>query len=1398
MHTTDDITSPQSSDNEKTEEIVTKFERSPDGREAKKVTTKRTILRKKGKKTVSEYSPGDKNNGDVIIEEMWDDDNQDVKPDKMSPTYENISIEECEPNTEEFNSQVNERATVEFEDDEKLVLPECSEVVNIEEIFPENEKIIDKIILSKPLEESSTTKIVKKLVPKKKKMREEKIETVTSYDLEDDLMTSVIIENEYYIEPLDSPINIKRKKSTFDTKKLTKMGLVPCKIEHKQQIAKKIQVTDTSEIASFALVKLSKTPRSQRQEVKATTVPKILLKSRIKYVGDWPPAELHSVITFIGSMKDVGILSRNTKEALKIKRKQYKPVQLPDFEITTLEKPSFTIEDIIKTNEFQLPEVRKIESVSVKNAEIDEPRQFTIKKGVIPNQDDTNETITLKKIPVPIIPEEEHDIVTKKINDEKNEVKVIKSPEKPIEFDDIPSLDLDLNKIDKEIYERSPENDKIPEDNKDTEKYTRPEKKKKAPESIPSVLKKGIPKIPVPDEQENVTFRKPTPTPTVEEIEKINLKPFDKKPVIDDTENVETYDLTLSPITGTEGPEIKPTKLQPPVDKVKKRVIKQKLGAKDEITEITTTELDGEEPLTSIVIESLDSDKPSEHPAIQDNILEEPTSFVSNIVKQPQTFEQINANIDTLETLEHSVPLVMESVDKISDFLISSKKIAVNLLENEHFITTETNTEMNTDAFEVDKAILGELDEVTLEKPSIDYKNIISTQPLTKKDISTQKQEEPQPEESVTIKPKLHVDSEDVENLVIIPKKTTTEEDNTSVKIKRKKKEKKEDIASDVIAIIKPVIQKEDTNIEEESVNFKLKSHQKEEEDVENVIILPKKSSTEEESASVEIKMKKRDKIEDMGSDEILITKPAIQNEDVPTNIEEEESVASVKLKPRQKPKQSEIHEEEEITIKKLKPIRKVSTPNIVEITEPESVTFRPKSTKTKEDVEQEFKIHLDSYAEEEISMSSKVKLKSQKLPTFTEESGETSIKIVPVSEEIDEEIVIEENKEIYDENEPIDEVEPDTVTFKPTVTKPKEDVEPDTITVKPKITKPKEDEEPSAITLKPKITKPKEDVEPETITLKPKTTKPKEDVEPDTITLKPKITKPKEDEEPDTVTFKPKSSKSKEDVEQEFKIKLDSYAEEEISLSGKVILKPKKQPIYNEQSEETSIQLRPVIDNDQTETETEEQENVDEDDNQINLKLSKTKDEDTSQEFKLTKKPKKIDSGEAKETVTIRALVDEPDNISLKLNLKKKSYNIQDEDEVSFDIKAQQEMNNEEDVSLSSQIKIKNRIQPSYSEETGETSIKLTKEVEDNGPFVDEIILSESESEEHNIEMVLKKKKQEKKYQVNEHEEEIMLGIKPTRKISQIFDEDNLTLSKKRPAPKPAFDQGYSLYLLN
>lgn len=87
-----------------------------------------------------------------------------------------------------------------------------------------------------------------------------------------------------------------------------------------------------------------------------------------------------------------------------------------------------------------------------------------------------------------------------------------------------------------------------------------------------------------------------------------------------------------------------------------------------------------------------------------------------------------------------------------------------------------------------------------------------------------------------------------------------------------------------------------------------------------------------------------------------------------------------------------------------------------------ETVTFRPRSTKTKEDVEQEFKISLNTYEEEDISMSGKVRLKPKKRPlTYSEETGEETIKIIqeieddsgPIIEEIINESE-EEGKEEY------------------------------------------------------------------------------------------------------------------------------------------------------------------------------------------------------------------------------------------------------------------------------------------------------------------------------------------------------------------------------------------------
>lgn len=95
-------------------------------------------------------------------------------------------------------------------------------------------------------------------------------------------------------------------------------------------------------------------------------------------------------------------------------------------------------------------------------------------------------------------------------------------------------------------------------------------------------------------------------------------------------------------------------------------------------------------------------------------------------------------------------------------------------------------------------------------------------------------------------------------------------------------------------------------------------------------------------------------------------------------------------------PRKSSLDESEELTVKKLKPVRKPSQPEIEPIKEDEieTVVFRPRKSKTTEEIEQEFKISLDSYAEEEISLSTKVKLKKQKPKTYSEETAEDTVKV--------------------------------------------------------------------------------------------------------------------------------------------------------------------------------------------------------------------------------------------------------------------------------------------------------------------------------------------------------------------------------------------------------------------
>uniref|UniRef100_A0A182MBM1 Titin-like n=1 Tax=Anopheles culicifacies TaxID=139723 RepID=A0A182MBM1_9DIPT len=192
----------------------------------------------------------------------------------------------------------------------------------------------------------------------------------------------------------------------------------------------------------------------------------------------------------------------------------------------------------------------------------------------------------------------------------------------------------------------------------------------------------------------------------------------------------------------------------------------------------------------------------------------------------------------------------------------------------------------------------------------------------------------------------------------------------------------------------------------------KAKPSVEEEEEVETKLSLPRKkpSIAEPEEAEATFKVARKVSIPQQPEDveaSITITK----EEEVPAEEEITEHVVVRKQRPRPKPAfRREVLDEEEVRIKKIKKVRQ-PRPVFKDI-EPENVTFRPKRTKHIEDIEQEFKIQLDSYAREEISMSGRVKLPAPY--SYGEETGEAHITIIKQVDE-DDEVVYEV---IYDDSE--------------------------------------------------------------------------------------------------------------------------------------------------------------------------------------------------------------------------------------------------------------------------------------------------------------------------------------------------------------------------------------------
>ncbi|CAH1179306.1 unnamed protein product [Phaedon cochleariae] len=288
-------------------------------------------------------------------------------------------------------------------------------------------------------------------------------------------------------------------------------------------------------------------------------------------------------------------------------------------------------------------------------------------------------------------------------------------------------------------------------------------------------------------------------------------------------------------------------------------------------------------------------------------------------------------------------------------------------LEPEIEVEAEIEIEKSEKIEDIIRGLPEEETAITIKKP----KKKPPTEDEGEAEITVKKYEEvedvmkPPSEEEATIsigRPKKQVQPEDEEEAEITIKKQEVEdlieplpeEDATITVKKSKKKPKTIDDGDAEITVKKIEVVKQPSEDSEESEGvFKLKK--------------PEKPGEPLDTES-EFKIKGEDKPEE-DAVQMVIKKPSIR-----------------------KPSIEEFSEE--ITVKKLKPVRKTSKPEIPEVTEVETVTFRPRVTKTKEDVEQEFKISLDSYAEEEINLSTRVKLKKKKPLTYSEEAAEDTVKV--------------------------------------------------------------------------------------------------------------------------------------------------------------------------------------------------------------------------------------------------------------------------------------------------------------------------------------------------------------------------------------------------------------------
>ncbi|KAF5301261.1 hypothetical protein FQR65_LT00961 [Abscondita terminalis] len=1165
---------------------------------------------------------------------------------------------------------------------------------------------------------------------------------------------------------------------------------IKMKIERWEIKPEKVNVVAVEEVPVILNeIKLKKKASQEKPEIQSTTVPKVLLSSRIQYIEFPPLSEIlkKPIIEELHPIRENGVLSRNIKEAEKIKKKKIPKIKDDNDEFKKLEQLDKEMEELKKQKPEKVDDQYKYERKPKEAPEVkdDEVRPIKIGKGEVPvKKEEELEQVPLKKTPekMPEIVVEEQKPCKEKDEKEKDKDTEVVAKEKP----KLPPFEpYDIEREDSEKPTLSEEDD---DEGKGKDKTTvtiqrKPKEKTKEPiqEIVEISITPGKPKekeevedvekkYKVPQSDENKEKRlteKPKEVVTAEEANNEQDQVKDSPEVPGKRDEEETEVIKTIKKKGHQKIKKKPSveKVEDeskPKDEIKageeeKPIIEKTtqdealLPTEPESTPITdqpTTEI----TITPIQTPDKEQDQPEDHLPKSEKV-EEPIQEITIKAKPKPKPEEIIEEV----VLRKDAPIPEEElVEPLAEVTIKPKKKR-----------------------KPDKGA----DEISIKKIEVKPEEVVESvseyaEPTPEK---IEKIEEPVPEIISEIKPDKKMTPEEdakpeeisIKKPDIIPQTEETIQPTVEVKIRPKAKPKPEEITDEVTVARTEVEKPKEVEEPVAEVTVKPQPKPKSDEGADEVsvkkVVEIQPEETEEPAAEITIKPKSKPK-PDEGDDDVTIKKIKIVSPE-----QAEEPATEITLKPKSKPKPDEGVDE--VTVKKIQIVQPK------EEEEPAAeITIKPKLKPKPDEGADEVTIKkIDIIKPEEIeepvaevTIKSKPKIKPE--PTPDEDADEVTIKKLEVTQpQTDEELVAEAT--VKPKPSPKPDEGADEVTIKKVEIITPDDKDDTTTKPKRKVKVPKE-----------KVVKKKEDVIPkddiDDRSKQPIPEKVSEEPSAD-ISIKP-VAKPTSDEGSDEVTIK--KVKVEEPVE-------TTKIEEDAAVGPKptpdepsavITIRPKPAPTEDEGADEITIKKLKVVEPPQ-EKEAEEEE--------TEVVLKQPESQEVDQELSVKKKaPRKGSKDEHSEDITVKRLKptrksSKPENeeiqtVTFRPKVTKSKEDVEQEFRIQLDSYA------EEEISMSGKIRLKRR--PTYGEEMAEDTVKVVREIEDDGPTIEEIIDEGSdaeelpydgeEQEEESFHIALRKKPKRKPYKVQEEtEEEVKLGITiPVKPTEEDYEEESLSVSLK------------------